>query len=65
MPLTDRAYFDGEDYPRCKAKPTKADIAADRAMRRDTWECTLPEGHGKFPDPRHRPHSWVMTQEDD
>ena len=65
MPLTDRAYFDGEDLPRCTAKPTKADIAAERLMRRDVWECALPQGHAKFDNPRHHAHSWVQTGEDD
>jgi hypothetical protein len=78
MPLTDRAYWpadensptdvNGEplpyDLPRCTATPGKADVAANRAMRRDTWECALPEGHEEYDNPRHRPHSWVQTGED-
>lgn len=79
MPLTDRAYWPSDensprdkdgtplpyDLPRCMAKPTKADVKANRAMRRDTWECALPAGHAKFADPRHHPHAWVQTGEDD
>ena len=65
MPLTDMAYFDGEDRPRCTAKPAKADVAATPAMRRDVWECALPAGHAKYDAPRHRPHSWVQTGEDE
>lgn len=65
MPLTDKAYFQGNDLPRCKAVPAKADVAANRAMRRDTWECTLPDGHEQFDDPRHHAHAWVQTAEDE
>lgn len=65
VPLTDLAYFDGENRPRCKATPVKADIAARPAMRRDRWECALPAGHHGFDNPRHRPHSWVQTGEDE
>lgn len=65
MPLTDLARFDGEDLPRCKAIPGKADIEANRLMRRDTWECALPAGHDLYDNERHRPHAWVMTGEDD
>lgn len=65
MPLTDRAYFEGENLPRCAAKPTKADVAASRAMRHNTWECALPKGHEKFGNPRHHAHAWVQTGEDE
>ena len=65
MPLTDHAYFNGKDLPRCAATPGTADIAADRLMRRDTWQCSLPAGHATFDNPRHHPHAWVMTGEDD
>jgi hypothetical protein len=64
MPLTDMAYFDGENLPRCTTTPAKADITVNGDLRRGQWECALPAGHGKFSDPRHRPHSWVMTGED-
>jgi hypothetical protein len=71
MPLTDRAYWPGddenppEDRPRCKATPTRADVAVNRAMRRNTWECSLWAGHAKDPSPRYHEHAWVQTGEDD
>lgn len=64
-PLNGFSYFDGENLPRCEATPDKDDVTANRAMRRDVWECALPAGHEDFPDPRHRPHSWVQTGEED
>ena len=63
MPLTRDAYFDGSNLPRCEATPDQADLAANRAMRWGTWECALPAGHEEYDDPRHRPHSWVQTAE--
>ena len=71
MPLTNMAYWPGddsnppEDRPRCTAAPTKADVAANRAMRRDTWECTLWAGHTRDANQRLRPHAWVLTAEDE
>lgn len=65
MPLTDYAYFDGRNLPRCTATPGPDDVAANRLMRRDTWECALPADHDRFPDRRHHPHSWVQTAEDE
>lgn len=71
MPLTDRSYWPGDDdspaqdRPRCDAAPTEADVAADRAMRRDTWECSLWSGHEQDVNPRHHAHAWVQTAEDE
>ena len=71
MPLTDKAYWPGdddfpaEDRPRCTATPTKADIAGNRAMRRGRWECALWAGHETDRKPRHQQHAWVQTGEDD
>jgi hypothetical protein len=63
----DWAYFDGEDHPRCQASPSKT---KDKELRQvgangaglvvaGTWGCALPEGHEKFKNSRHHPHSWI------
>lgn len=71
MPLTKWAYWPGdddhpaEDRPRCRQVPSQADLEADRAFRRGTWECALWADHGDDPNPRHQLHSWVQTGEED
>lgn len=71
MPLTDMAYWPGDDdnpagdRPRCPDTPTKADTAANAAMRRGRWECALWAGHGDSSSARHQGHAWVRTGEDD
>lgn len=66
-PVHDWAHYDGKDYPRCQAKPTKKE---DQELRQiapvgtgltitGTFGCALPKGHEKFPNLRHQPHSWI------
>jgi len=64
VPLTDLAYFDGEDRPRCTFTPDTDDIAGNPLLRRGAWECTLPVGHEQYDNPRHHPHAWVQTGEE-
>lgn len=56
------AHYQGEDRPRCKARPRKADMRPDMVMAGGVWGCALPQGHEDFEEPRHRPHSWIQTE---
>jgi hypothetical protein len=61
MPLTDKAYYDGKDWPRCEATPDEADLKT--LYPHGIFECALPAGHEDFGAPRLQPHSWVQTGE--
>jgi hypothetical protein len=63
MPFTDRAYYDGQDHPRCQASPGALEVLNRPELGGGTWECALPAGHEDLDNPRLHPHSWAQTGE--
>lgn len=68
MPFGDEAYYDGVNYPRCKARPTKEQAAEAGLFKYGVFECALPAEHddprSRFKDdPRVRAHSWGQVGE--
>ena len=65
--IHDFAHYDGRDWPRCQATPSRDEDKAQRQVApagvgvtlTGTLGCALPAGHEDFGNPRHQPHSWI------